>query len=84
MGTFRAETSYRDWVFRIAKHLWLNRMRAGATIKRRAHEISYEDAFVDGRRRPPASRPSAFASSPGRGDRGGKGKRRELRPADNR
>ncbi|MCP4660368.1 MAG: RNA polymerase sigma factor [bacterium] len=48
IATFRAETSHKDWVFRIAKHLWLNRMRDGATIKRRAYEVSYEDAFVDG------------------------------------
>lgn len=48
METFRAETSYKDWVFRIAKHLWLNRMRDRATIKRRAHEVSYEDAFLNG------------------------------------
>lgn len=48
MGTFRAETSYKDWVFRIAKHLWLNRARDDAAIKRRAQEVSYEEAFVDG------------------------------------
>ncbi len=47
MGSYRNEASYKTWLFRIAKNLWLNRQRDLAAAKRNRAEVSRDEVRED-------------------------------------
>lgn len=44
---FRDEASESTWLFRIAKHLWLNHERDKRRLKRNRPEVPFESAFTN-------------------------------------
>ena len=47
MGGYREEASYQTWLFRIAKHLWLNKKRNLSAAKRNRPEVSRDEVQED-------------------------------------
>lgn len=43
LATFRGESSFECWLFRVAENIYKNRLRALSTQKRTAHEVAWED-----------------------------------------
>lgn len=43
LSSFRGESRFETWLFKVAANLYKNRLRSGSTLKREGQEVAWED-----------------------------------------